>query len=63
MSEFDWRSPEPYQRAIKSGERADFAWETLRRSPNYRIDYREFRAKGGDVGAEFRRSWGICFRP
>ena len=31
MSEFDWRSPGAYQRAIRSGEVADFAWESLRR--------------------------------
>nr|WP_246754481.1 DUF6499 domain-containing protein [Bradyrhizobium diazoefficiens] len=61
MSEFDWRSPEPYQRAFESGERVDFAWESLRRSPRYQIAYRKARERG-DVSAEFRRRWGICFR-
>lgn len=60
MSEFDWRSPDAYQ-AIKSGDRPDFAWETLRRSPNYRIAYRDARSNG-QVTSEFRRRWGICFR-
>ncbi|MGL9623168.1 transcriptional regulator domain-containing protein [Bradyrhizobium sp. BWC-3-1] len=60
MSEFDWRSPEAYQHAIKSGEMADFAWESLRRSPNYRASYRENRSQ---MTSEFRRRWGVCFRP
>ncbi|WP_377828133.1 transcriptional regulator domain-containing protein [Bradyrhizobium lupini] len=59
MSEFDWRSPEAYQQAIKSGEMADFAWESLRRSPNYRASYRENRLQ---MTSEFRRRWGVCFR-
>ena len=62
MSEFDWRSPEAYRHAIKSGEIADFAWESLRRSPDYRSAYRDARSKGGHVTAEFRRRWGVCFR-
>ncbi|WP_354130029.1 DUF6499 domain-containing protein [Bradyrhizobium sp. RT3b] len=59
MSEFDWRSPEAYQHAINSGEMADFAWESLRRSPNYRTSYRENRSQ---MTSEFRRRWGVCFR-
>jgi len=62
VSEIDWRSPEAYQHAIKSGEMADFAWESLRRSPNYRMSYRNSRLKDGQVTSEFRRRWGICFR-
>ncbi|WP_456828360.1 transcriptional regulator domain-containing protein [Bradyrhizobium sp. USDA 4518] len=62
MSEFDWRSPEPYQRAIEVGDRTNFAWESLRRSPNYRIACREVREQSGNVYAEFRRRWGVCFR-
>ncbi|WP_354111363.1 DUF6499 domain-containing protein [Bradyrhizobium sp. S3.12.5] len=61
VSEFDWRSPKPYQRAIKSGDRVDFAWESLRRSPRYQLAYREVRAKGGEESAEFRTRWGVCF--
>ncbi|WP_354211098.1 MULTISPECIES: DUF6499 domain-containing protein [unclassified Bradyrhizobium] len=59
MSEFDWRSPGAYQQAIKSGEMADFAWESLRRSPSYRACYRENRSQ---MTSEFRRRWGVCFR-
>ncbi|TYO63377.1 hypothetical protein FXV83_27925 [Bradyrhizobium hipponense] len=62
MSKFDWRSPEAYQHAIKSAEMPDLAWESLRRSPNYRASFREVRSKGGQVTSEFRRRWGVCFR-
>ena len=62
MSEIDWRSSEAYQHAIKSGEMADFAWESLRRSTNYRMAYRNAQSKGGQVTSEFRRRWGVCFR-
>ncbi|UPK28078.1 DUF6499 domain-containing protein [Bradyrhizobium sp. 195] len=62
MSEFDWRSPEAYRHAIKSAEMPDFAWESLRRSPNYRASFREARSKGGQATSEFRRRWGVCFR-
>ncbi|WP_456672440.1 MULTISPECIES: transcriptional regulator domain-containing protein [unclassified Bradyrhizobium] len=40
----------------------DFAWESLRRSPNYRASFREARSKGGQARSEFRRRWGVCFR-
>jgi hypothetical protein len=61
VSEIDWRSSEAYQNAIKSGEMADFAWESLRRSPNYRMAYRNGRLKDGQVTSDFRRRWGVCF--
>ncbi|WP_275199627.1 DUF6499 domain-containing protein [Bradyrhizobium sp. CSA207] len=38
---------------------ADFAWESLRRGPNYRAFCRENRSQ---VTSEFRRRWGVCFR-
>ncbi|WP_247436135.1 DUF6499 domain-containing protein [Bradyrhizobium sp. 139] len=62
MSEFDWRSPEAYQPAIKSGQIEDFAWESLRRSPDYRSAYQQARSEGGQATSEFRRRWGVCFR-
>ncbi|WOH76950.1 DUF6499 domain-containing protein [Bradyrhizobium sp. NDS-1] len=37
----------------------DFAWESLRRSPNYRASYRQNRLQ---MTPEFRRRWGVCFR-
>ncbi|WFT99645.1 DUF6499 domain-containing protein [Bradyrhizobium barranii] len=39
---------------------ADFAWESLRRSSNYRASYRQNRSQ---MTSEFRRRWGVCFRP
>jgi hypothetical protein len=62
MSEFDWRSPAAYQHAVKSGEIEDFAWESLRRSSNYRSAYRQARSKGDQMTSEFRKRWGVCFR-
>ncbi|WP_081334903.1 MULTISPECIES: transcriptional regulator domain-containing protein [Bradyrhizobium] len=62
MSELDWRSPEPYQRMMEAGDRANFAWESLRRSPNFRIASLEASKRSGNVSDEFRRRWGVCFR-
>ncbi|MCK1738383.1 hypothetical protein IVA79_31500 [Bradyrhizobium sp. 138] len=62
MSDFDWRSTESYQRAITSGEIEDFAWECLRRNPEYQRAYRNARSKRGQVTSDFRRRWGVCFR-
>ncbi|WP_245316754.1 transcriptional regulator domain-containing protein [Bradyrhizobium manausense] len=42
---------------------SDFAWESLRRNPEYQADYRDTLSKHGQVTSEFRRKWGICFRP
>jgi len=63
MPQFDWRSPESYA-SKPNAEITGFAWECLRRNPDYRRDHREITAAGRDVGvtAEFRRRWGLCFR-
>ncbi len=63
MPEFDWRSPEAYVRA-QNAEITGFAWECLRRNPDYRHDYQDTSMAGRhlDVTAEFRRRWGLCFR-
>jgi hypothetical protein len=39
MFEFDWRSPETYEK-LQATEAADFAWECLRRNGHCREDYR-----------------------
>ncbi|GLR89666.1 hypothetical protein GCM10007857_63800 [Bradyrhizobium iriomotense] len=62
MSKFDWRSPQSYQ-SVTAGEMSDFAWESLRRNPEYQADYRDTLSKNGQVTPEFRRRWGLCFRP
>ena len=43
----------------------DLAWECLRRNADYRREYEVMIANSpnGEVTDEFRRKWGICFRP
>ncbi|WP_442855165.1 transcriptional regulator domain-containing protein [Bradyrhizobium sp. CCGE-LA001] len=57
MPEFDWRSPDSY----KSLQDA----ECLRRNADYRRDFEAMVASSpdGEVKPEFRRKWGLCFRP
>ncbi|QOZ38461.1 hypothetical protein XH92_39980 [Bradyrhizobium sp. CCBAU 53421] len=64
MPEFDWRSPESYK-SLQDANVTDVAWEFLRRNPDYRRDYEETikNSPDGEVTPEFRRKWGICFRP
>ncbi|WP_454645399.1 transcriptional regulator domain-containing protein [Bradyrhizobium liaoningense] len=64
MPEFDWRSPESYK-SLQDAETTDIAWECLRRNADYRRDFEATIANSadGEVTPEFRRKWGICFRP
>ena len=64
MAEFDWRLPESYK-SLQEAEITDIAWECLRRNADYRRDYEAMIAisPDGEVTPEFRRRWGICFRP
>ncbi|MFX7906652.1 DUF6499 domain-containing protein [Acinetobacter baumannii] len=41
------------------------AWECLRRNADYRREYEVMIASSpnGEVTDEFRRRWGLCFRP
>ena len=61
MPNFDWRSPELYERA-REAEITGFAWECLRRNPKYQRDHKEIVGRDLDVTTEFRRRWGLCFR-
>ena len=63
MPHFDWRSPETYDHAAEF-EPAAFAWECLRRNPDYHRDHDELTHSGPDtdVSAMFRKRWGLCFR-
>ncbi|MES5488523.1 DUF6499 domain-containing protein [Bradyrhizobium sp. INPA03-11B] len=63
MPEFDWRSPDSYK-SLQDAEITAIAWECLRRNADYRRDYNTMIADGpaGEVTADFRRRWGICFR-
>ncbi|MCW2086206.1 UNVERIFIED_ORG: hypothetical protein M2193_008381 [Bradyrhizobium japonicum] len=64
MPEFDWRSPESYK-CLQEAEITEIAWECLRRNADYKRDYETMIASNpdGEVTAEFRRRWAICFRP
>ncbi|MBR0799413.1 hypothetical protein JQ615_28935 [Bradyrhizobium jicamae] len=64
MPEFDWRSPESYK-SLQGAEITDIASECLRRNVDYRREYEAMIANNpsGEVTTEFRRRWGICFRP
>lgn len=64
MPEFDWRSPDAY-RPIQDVTSPGFAWEFLRRSPDYRHDVkRRTRAPTHPARADdaFVRRWGLPFR-
>jgi hypothetical protein len=63
MSESDWRSPEAYA-IMQDAEAADFAWEFLRRNPEYRDDHRKLQLGGSLLALhwKFRRRWGLSFR-
>ena len=65
----DWRSPQAVD-ALLELDRADLAWEFLRRNPDYREDFRQTlqRVATGEISeeaamTEFSRRWGVSFRP
>jgi Family of unknown function (DUF6499) len=60
MSKFDWRSAKGYDRA-RDAEISGFAWECLRRNPNYQRDHHGI-SKTSTGSAQFRQRWGLCFR-
>lgn len=64
MPEFNWRSPESYK-CLQEAEITDIAWECLRRNADYKREYEAMITSNldGEVTVEFRRRWGICFRP
>ena len=60
MSGFDWRSENAYDRA-QNAEITGFAWECLRRTPDFQRDNRGLTPTSA-VTAEFRQRWGLTFR-
>jgi hypothetical protein len=63
----DWRSPQAVD-ALLEFDRADLAWEFLRRNPDYREDFRQTlqRVATGEISEEaammeFSRRWGYPF--
>jgi hypothetical protein len=63
MPHADWRLPQAYDHAQKL-EPSGFAWECLRRNPDYHRDYRELAHSVPDlfVITAFRSKWGLSFR-
>ena len=59
----DWRSPEASDHA-KTLEPTGFAWECLRRNPDYQSDFDALTQATSDpmMITTFRRRWGLCFR-
>ena len=64
MPEFDWRSPDSFK-SLENADITHIAWEGLRMNVEYQRDYQTMIANSpdGEVTNEFRRRWGICFRP
>lgn len=60
----DWRS-EQTERALNRLERQGFAWEFLRRNPDYRSDYNRLRSAParalGDSQGSATPQWGLRF--
>lgn len=59
MTRRDWRSDAAYS-DLEDAPLRDFAWEYLRRNPNYMEDYA--RNDSGAEADEAARYWGLRFR-
>ena len=62
MSKFNWRSSDAYYDRAEEAEMTGFAWECLRRNPDFRSDHRSASPASLTVSAEFRDRWGLAFR-
>jgi hypothetical protein len=62
MSEFNWRSSDAYYKRTEGAELTGFAWECLRRNPDFRRDRLSASPVSLTVSAEFRDRWGLAFR-
>ncbi|NGX98630.1 MAG: hypothetical protein G4V63_26505 [Candidatus Afipia apatlaquensis] len=60
----DWRS-EQTERALNRLERQGFAWEFLRRNPDYRTDYNRLRipmtSRSSTLQGSVAPQWGLRF--
>lgn len=64
MAKPDWRSPEAYE-PIRDINAAGFAWEFLRRNPDYRADVSRIgiaNPPDPDAAGDTARHWGLPFR-
>jgi len=62
MINIDWRSPADYE-PLQNLDTVGFAWEFLRRNPDYRRDHHEIENPlSVDTNAveETMRPWGLC---
>ena len=59
MPDPDWRSAADYA-PLLALHRPGFAWEFLRRNPDYRRDAEQLISNGGAAGAgDLPRRWGL----
>ncbi|HEV7252102.1 MAG TPA: DUF6499 domain-containing protein [Mesorhizobium sp.] len=64
MPKFDWRNPEAYK-PIQDVTAPGFAWEFLRRNPEYRRDVRQATRTiplGESADPAFTQRWRLPFR-
>jgi Family of unknown function (DUF6499) len=62
MLPIDWRSPTAYE-SIQNLDTVGFAWEFLRRNPNYHRDHHEITHTSSidvKIAEERARRWGLC---
>ena len=57
----DWRSPSDYD-YLKQLDRAELAWEFLRRNPDYRKDFARLVETTIREAITIAERWGLCFR-
>ena len=61
MSNFDWRAPKAYAN-IHIADRAELAWECLRRDAEYHDHYQALANPKVGVPQTFRTRWRLVFR-
>lgn len=57
----DWRSPSDYD-YLKELDRAELAWEFLRRNPEYQKDFARIVDVTKRKATVVAERWGLCFR-
>jgi len=57
----DWRSPRDYE-YLRQLDRAELAWEFLRRNPEYQKDFARIVEATSPDAVIIAERWGLCFR-
>jgi hypothetical protein len=57
----DWRSPSDYG-YLRQLDRAELAWEFLRRNPDYQKDFARIVEATSRDAIDIAERWGLCFR-